>query len=70
MYICNLNCDISCSNIRLIMLTSTQGSPRRAELTSLAGRSTAPCLIDPAREGGAPLFESADIVDYLLRTYA
>ena len=56
--------------IRVMMLASAQGSPRRAELTSLAGRSTAPCLIDPARDGGAPLFESADIVDYLLRTYA
>ena len=59
-----------CDMIRVMMLASAQGSPRRAELTSLAGRSTAPCLIDPAREGGAPLFESADIVDYLLRTYA
>ena len=66
--ICNMR--LMLNSLPSLALTSTQGSPRRAELTSLAGRSTAPCLIDPAREGGAPLFESADIVDYLLRTYA
>jgi len=45
-----------------------KGSPRREELRSLAGKSTAPYLADP--NTGAAMFESADIVDYLCRTYA
>ena len=44
-----------------------KGSPRRAELTALAGRSTAPYLVDPNTDRA--MFESADIVDYLFRTY-
>ena len=44
-----------------------KGSPRRAQLAALAGRSTAPYLVDPNRD--VSMFESADIVDYLYRHY-
>lgn len=45
-----------------------KGSPRRAALVELAGRSTAPYLVDP--NTGRAMAESADIVEYLYRTYA
>jgi anaphase-promoting complex subunit 7 len=44
-----------------------KGSPRRAALVQLAGKSTAPYLVDP--NTGRAMGESADIVEYLYRTY-
>jgi len=49
------------------LMSVAKGSPRRAKLKELAGRSTAPYLVDP--NTGVAMFESADIVDYLCRTY-
>ena len=48
-----------------------KGSPRRAELQQLSGKTTAPCLVDPntGGEGGTTMGESADIVEYLWTTY-
>lgn len=45
-----------------------KGSPRRQTLIELAGKSTAPYLVDP--NTGKAMGESADIVEYLYRTYA
>lgn len=46
-----------------------KGSPRRAELASLTGGKTqCPYLIDP--NTGTSMFESADIIRYLYKTYA
>jgi len=43
-------------------------SPRRQQLMSLAGKSTAPYMVDP--NTGKAMGESADIVEYLYREYA
>lgn len=45
-----------------------KGSPRREELRGLAGKTTVPYVIDP--NTGAEMGESADIVEYLFRTYS
>ncbi|GMH79786.1 hypothetical protein TrST_g3473 [Triparma strigata] len=45
-----------------------KGSPRREELRERAGATTAPYLIDP--NSGVEMGESADIVEYLFRTYS
>jgi len=45
-----------------------KGSPRRAALRDIAGASSAPYLVDP--NTGRAMGESADIVEYLFRTYA
>ncbi len=45
-----------------------QGSPSRAAFRRLSGKMQVPYLIDP--NTGEQMFESADIVDYLYRTYA
>jgi len=45
-----------------------KGSPRREELGALSGKTTAPFLVDP--NTGKQMGESADIVQYLLGTYA
>lgn len=50
------------------LLSVAKGSPRREELVALAGRSTAPYLVDPNTD--VAMFESADIVEYLFRTYS
>jgi anaphase-promoting complex subunit 7 len=44
-----------------------KGSPRRTALVQLAGKSIAPYLIDP--NTARAMAESADIVEYLYRTY-
>uniref|UniRef100_A0A6T2D2K5 GST N-terminal domain-containing protein n=1 Tax=Eutreptiella gymnastica TaxID=73025 RepID=A0A6T2D2K5_9EUGL len=51
-----------------VLSSVAKRSPRRAELAARAGRSTAPYLVDP--NTGVEMFESADIVAYLYRTYA
>ena len=45
-----------------------QGSPRRAAFIARSGKMLVPYLIDPNRH--TALFESADIVAYLKRSYA
>lgn len=45
-----------------------KGSPRRAELQALCGKTTCPYLVDP-NDGGRSMGESADIVDYLYEMY-
>ena len=45
-----------------------QGSPRRAAFIARSGKMTVPYLIDPNTH--TAMFESADIVAYLKRTYA
>ena len=45
-----------------------QGSPRRAAFVALSGKMQVPYLIDPNTH--TAMFESADIVAYLKRTYA
>jgi glutathione S-transferase len=50
------------------LVSVAKGSPRRATLAELAGRSTAPYLVDA--NSGEAMFESADIVAYLHRQYA
>ncbi len=45
-----------------------KGSPRRAAFTERSGRMMVPYLVDP--NTGTAMFESADIVRYLEKTYA
>lgn len=45
-----------------------KGSPRRADLVAIAGRSTAPYLVDPNYD--VSMGESADICEYLFREYS
>jgi glutathione S-transferase len=45
-----------------------KGSDGRAALKARAGKAMVPCLVDP--NTGVEMFESADIVAYLERTYA
>ncbi|MBA3548424.1 MAG: glutathione S-transferase N-terminal domain-containing protein [Nannocystis sp.] len=45
-----------------------RGSPRRAEFVALSGKMQVPYLVDP--NTGTAMFESADIVAYLDKTYA
>ena len=45
-----------------------RGSSRRAAFTARAGKMMVPYLIDPNRD--VAMFESADIIAYLRRTYA
>ena len=45
-----------------------KGSPRRAALQELQGKTTCPYLVDP-NDGGRSLGESADIVAYLYEKY-
>jgi glutathione S-transferase len=45
-----------------------RNSPGRAAFVERSGRMQVPWLADP--NTGAQLFESADIADYLERTYA
>ena len=44
-----------------------KGSPRRDELRSLSGKTTAPYLVDP--NNNMAMGESSDIVNYLWTTY-
>ena len=49
-------------------VTAARGSPKREQLRAAAGRFQVPYLVDP--NTGAAMFESADILAYLDRTYA
>jgi glutathione S-transferase len=49
-------------------VTAARGSPKREQLRAAAGRFQVPYLVDP--NTGAAMFESADILAYLERTYA
>lgn len=53
------------------MRSTGKGSPRRDELMTLSGKTTAPFIVDPntGGEGGTAMGESADIVEYLWATY-
>jgi glutathione S-transferase len=48
-------------------VTAARGSPKRERLVAAAGRLQLPYLVDP--NTGAAMFESADIIAYLDRTY-
>ena len=45
-----------------------QGSPRRESFVARSGKMMVPYLVDPNQD--VAMFESADIVAYLERTYA
>ncbi|CAM9848009.1 unnamed protein product, partial [Phaeothamnion confervicola] len=49
-------------------VSAARGSPKRQKLFDLAGAGQTPYLIDP--NTGAAGYESAEIVDYLEKTYA
>ena len=55
-------------DLKYISKSVGKGSPRREELRERAGATTAPYLIDP--NSGVEMGESADIVEYLFRTYS
>lgn len=56
-------------NLTYEVRSAAKGSPRRKELAELTGGKTqCPYLVDPNTD--TSLFESADIVAYLYRTYA
>ena len=50
------------------LVSTGKGSPRRADLAALAGKTTAPYLVDP--NTGVAMGESADICEYLFREYS
>ena len=65
---CRLAREVLCECDLPYMLRSTgKGSPRREELRSVSGKTTAPFLVD--QNTGTAMGESADIVDYLWDTY-
>jgi len=49
------------------VITVARGSSKREKLVALAGKVQVPYLVDP--NTGAQMFESADIISYLERTY-
>lgn len=54
--------------IPYVLRNVARGSSRREDFIERSGKMQVPYLVDP--NTGAEMFESADIVDYLKRTYA
>jgi glutathione S-transferase len=54
--------------IPYVLHNVAKGSPRRERFTTRSGKMMVPYLVDP--NNGTEMFESADIVGYLNRTYA
>lgn len=50
------------------LVSAGKGSPRRADLVDIAGKSTAPYFVDP--NTGASMGESYEICEYLFREYS
>lgn len=59
---------LSALEIPYVLHNVGRGSPKRAEFKALAGKMQVPYLVDP--NTGTAMFESAEIVAYLEKTYA